>query len=127
MGINAVGSRRKLLLLRDSRSLERGLTLTFAIFLGDATEFWITCVRRSWICSGFSNKLPPCYALDALGRIYLGGNGVEDCLIREVVLRLSDHPLAYFKSFLSSQPLMPGIWIRKPGASSECWRITVLN
>ncbi|KAJ6945708.1 hypothetical protein NC651_000693 [Populus alba x Populus x berolinensis] len=37
-------------------------------------------------------------SIDALGRIYLGGNGVEDCLIREVVLRLSDHPLAYFKS-----------------------------
>ncbi|KAJ6944896.1 hypothetical protein NC651_000047 [Populus alba x Populus x berolinensis] len=56
MGINAVGSRRKLLLLRDSRSLERG----------------ITCVRRSWICSGFSNKLPPCYALVGVHCYLLG-------------------------------------------------------
>ncbi|KAJ6945704.1 hypothetical protein NC651_000691 [Populus alba x Populus x berolinensis] len=48
------------------------LTLTFAIFLGDATEFWITCVRRSWICSGFSNKLPPCYALVGVHCYLLG-------------------------------------------------------
>ncbi|KAJ6945705.1 hypothetical protein NC651_000691 [Populus alba x Populus x berolinensis] len=54
------------------------LTLTFAIFLGDATEFWITCVRRSWICSGFSNKLPPCYALVGVHCYLLG---VVDCTL----------------------------------------------
>jgi len=62
---------------------------------------------------------------DALGRIYLGGNGVEDCLIREVVLwRFQtillpiSNPCNFYSS-MSSQPLMPGIWIRKPGASME--------
>jgi hypothetical protein len=59
---------------------------------------------------------------DALGRIYLGGNGVEDCLIREVVLwRFQtillpiSNPCNFYSS-MSSQPLMPGIWIWKPGA-----------
>ncbi|KAJ6961899.1 hypothetical protein NC652_000759 [Populus alba x Populus x berolinensis] len=75
------------------------LTLTFAIFLGDATEvlvFQTSCLLAMllWAFTAICWEL----SIDALGRIYSGGNGVEDCLIREAVLRLSDHPLASFKS-----------------------------
>nr|XP_034907106.1 ankyrin repeat and SAM domain-containing protein 3-like isoform X2 [Populus alba] len=56
MGINAVGSRRKL--YSAIQKLRKG--------------FQITCVRRSWICSGFSNKLPPCYALVGVHCYLLG-------------------------------------------------------